>query len=157
MCDFKDVMARFPTGVTIATTCDEGGSPHGLTVSSFCPVSLDPPLVLVCVAKSATSYPVFAQTEEFAVSILRENHAELALRCANSGARKFGGGEFVRTARGGVVVDNPLAAIECRVDQVHDAGDHIILVGQVVDQFLSDAGSPAVYFQRQFAALSSAQ
>ncbi|MEV4870956.1 flavin reductase family protein [Streptomyces syringium] len=155
--DFKEVMARFPTGVAIATTCDEDGDPHGLTVSSFCSVSLAPPLVLICVAKSARCFPVFARTGEFAVSILRERHVELALRFANSKARKFGDGGFVRTSRGGVVVDNALATVECKVDRQHDAGDHIILVGEVVDQLLSDAGGPAVYFNRKFAALDSAR
>jgi flavin reductase ActVB len=155
--DFKDVMARFPTGVAIVTTCDEDGNPHGLTVSSFCSVSLDPPLVLICVAKSATCFPVFERTEDFAVSILRQRHVELALRFANSKVKKFGGGGFVTTPRGGMVVDNALATIDCRVHRRHDAGDHLILVGEVVDQVLADSGFPVVYFNRQFAAISSAQ
>jgi flavin reductase ActVB len=117
-------------------------------------VSLDPPLVLVCVARSAKCFPVFARTGDFAVSILRQRHVDLARRFANSEVDKFGPGGFVRTSRGGVVVDNALAAVECRVDRRHDAGDHVILVGEVVDQVLADAGIPAVYFDREFAAIS---
>jgi flavin reductase ActVB len=153
--ELKDVMARFPTGVAIVTTRDETGSPHGLTVSSFCSVSLDPPLVLVCVAKSANCFPVFVRARDFAVSILRERHVDLARRFAKRSADKFAGGGFVRTPRGSVIVDNALAAVECSVERQHDAGDHVILVGGVVDQLLADAGQPAVYFDRQFTAINS--
>ncbi|GAU65800.1 putative NADH-dependent flavin oxidoreductase [Streptomyces sp. NBRC 110611] len=155
--EFKDVMARFPTGVAIVTTCDEAGEPHGLTVSSFCSVSLDPPLVLICVAKSARCFPAFERGGEFAVSILRRHHTELARRFATSTAGKFAGGGFTRTQRGGVIVEDALAALECLVDARHDAGDHVILVGKVVDQTLADRGTPAVYVDRTFATISSAR
>ena len=151
---FKDAMARFPTGVAIVTTVDEHDVPHGLTVSSFCSVSLDPPLVLVCLARSARCFPVFARTGDFAVSVLRPSHAELALRFANTTAEKFGRGGFARTSRGGVVVADALATVECEVDRRHDAGDHVIVVGEVVGQPLADTGSPVVYFDRRFAAIS---
>ncbi len=153
---FKDAMARFPTGVAIVTTVDEHDTPYGLTVSSFCSVSLDPPLVLVCLARSARCFPVFARTGDFAVSVLRPRHAELALRFADRTAEKFGRGGFARTSRGGVVVDDALATVECKVDRRHAAGDHVILVGEVVGQPLADTGSPAVYFDRRFAAISPA-
>ncbi|MGW6905709.1 flavin reductase family protein [Streptomyces sp. NPDC054940] len=152
---FKEVMARFPTGVAIATVCDERGLPHGLTVSSFCSVSLDPPLVLLCVAKSARSFPAFARAAEFAVSVLREHHTDLAKRFATSDEEKFRRGGLVRTPRGGLVVDDALAVVECLVDQLHDAGDHVIVVGKVVDTRTTEPGTPAVYFNRRFAALSS--
>jgi flavin reductase ActVB len=150
-------MARFPTGVAIVTTLDEHGDPHGLTVSSFCSVSLDPPLVLVCLARSARCFPVFTRSGDFAVSILRPHHAQLALRFADTTAEKFareGQGGFARTSRGGVVVDDALATVECKVEGRHDAGDHVILVGQVVGRPSADDGIPAVYFDRRFAALS---
>ncbi|MFJ8933004.1 flavin reductase family protein [Streptomyces sp. NPDC102340] len=154
---FKEVMARFPTGVAIATVCDEHGLRHGMTVSSFCSVSLDPPLVLLCVAKSARSFPAFARAAEFAVSVLREHHTDLAKRFATSDAEKFGRGGLQRTSRGGVVVGDALAVVECLVDQLHDAGDHLIVVGRVVDaRATAEPGAPAVYFNRRFAALSPA-
>lgn len=152
----REAMARFPTGVAIATVRDERGLPHGLTVSSFCSVSLDPPLVLLCVARSAQCFPVFARASEFAVSVLREHHAELAARFATAGAEKFGPGGLGRTARGGVVVDDALAVVECLVEQRHDAGDHVIVVGRVVGTHLTESGAPAVYFNRRFAALGPA-
>ncbi|MFB7911389.1 flavin reductase family protein [Kitasatospora sp. NPDC059146] len=151
---FKDVMARFPTGVTIATTTDRDGTPHGLTISSFCSVSLEPPLVLACVAKSATCHPVFARTGRFAISILHQDQSDLALRFADRTARKFGGGGFLRTDRGNVVVADALATLECTVHSRHDGGDHTILVGEVVGQTLAAEGAPVVYVDRRFAALA---
>ncbi|MGV4925077.1 flavin reductase family protein [Streptomyces sp. BHT-5-2] len=155
--DFKDAMARFPTGVAIATTCDEAGAPHGLTVGSLCSVSLDPPLVLICVARSARCFPVFERSGEFAVSVLRRQHAELARRFATRTAEKFAAGGFTRTARGGVVVDDALATLDCLVDGRHEAGDHLILVGKVVDHRLADDGAPAVYVDRKFTTISPAR
>ncbi|MEU6131741.1 flavin reductase family protein [Saccharopolyspora sp. NPDC047091] len=151
--ELKDVLARYASGVAILTTRDETGQPHGMTVSSFCPVSLEPPLVLVCVAKSAKSFPVFSRTRDFAVSVLRDQHVEVARRFATSGARKFAAGGFVRSEHGGVVLDGALAAVECRLERSHDAGDHLILVGAVVGHELLHDGVPVVYYDRGFSAL----
>jgi flavin reductase ActVB len=115
-------------------------------------VSLDPPLVLVCVAKSARCFPVFLEANEFAVSVLCTHHADLARRFASSGADKFGGGGLVRTTRGGVVVGDALASVECTTSRLHDAGDHVIVVGEVVAHRAA-SGSPAVYFDRRFTEL----
>ncbi|MGW8976702.1 flavin reductase family protein [Streptomyces platensis] len=156
--EFKDAMARFPTGVAVVTACDETGAPHGLTVSSLCSVSLDPPLLLICVAKSARCSPVFERSAEFAVSLLRSHHTELARRFATSTAEKFAGGGFARTPRGGVVVEDALATLDCLVDGRYDAGDHVILVGKVVDHRLADGhGTPAVYVDRKFTTPSPAR
>ncbi|MFD5395005.1 flavin reductase family protein [Streptomyces sp. NPDC127097] len=155
---FKDAMARFPTGVAVVTACDETGAPHGLTVNSLCSVSLDPPLLLICVAKSARCHPVFERSAEFAVSLLRGHHTELARRFATSTAEKFAGGGFTRTPRGGVVVEDALATLDCLVEERYDAGDHVILVGKVVDHLLAaDHGTPAVYVDRKFTTPSPAR
>ena len=146
---FRDAMARFPTGVTIVTTHDEDGTPHGFTASSFCSVSLDPPLVLVCLAKSANSFAVFARTGHFAVSVLQAHHAELAHRFATKNADKFSQGRFVNTARG-TVLEEALAVVECSVESRHEVGDHIIMVGRVDAVLLGDMGTPAIYFDRSF-------
>jgi flavin reductase ActVB len=144
-------MSRLATGVAVVTTRDQYGNPHGLTVNSFCSVSLDPPLVLVCVARGARCFPVFNRTGEFAVSILSSGQEELARRFASSGADKFGGAGLVRTARGGVLVAGALATVECVTHARHDAGDHEILIGEVVAESLATRlGSPAVYFDRRF-------
>ena len=151
---FKAAMARFASGVTIVTTRDPDGVRHGFTASSFCSVSLDPPLVLVCVARSATSYPAFAACERFAVSVLRAEQTELASRFARKGEDKFGGGGFVPGGTGQPVVAGALAVAECAATSRFDAGDHVILVGRVLRADATE-GTPAVYFNRNFSELQN--
>ena len=150
---FRTAMARFPSGVTIVTTQDANGTPHGFTASSFCSVSLDPPLVLVCLGRSAKSYPVFDACERFAVSILRPQHTELARRFASKNVDKFAGGHFVRTASGLTAVEGALVLVECIVHNRHDGGDHVIIVGRV-DRTLVGDGDPIVYFNRGFGTIT---
>ncbi|NYF59549.1 flavin reductase family protein [Micromonospora purpureochromogenes] len=150
---YREAMARFPSGVAIVTTHDEDGTPYGFTASSFCSVSLDPPLVLVCLARSANSFPVFQRSRHFAVSFLRSHHVDLAKRFASKSPDKFGAGGFVRTDGGATVLREALAAVECVIDSRHVAGDHVILVGGVQRVVLPDDGSPVVYFDRGFRAL----
>src|SRR5437762_8278091 len=101
---FRDTMARFPSAVTIVTTRDPAGRPRGFTASSFCSVSLDPPLILVCLARSADSYPVFTSCDRFAVSMLAEDDADLAYRLGTQRADKFALDRFRQTATGLMVV-----------------------------------------------------
>jgi len=150
---FRDAMARFPSGVTIVTTHDESGRPYGFTASSFCSVSAEPPLVLVCLAKSAYSYPVFARIDRFAISILQTDHVHLARRFASKNVDKFACGGFVRTPRGATVLEEALAVVECSVHNRHEAGDHMILVGEVEQVLLADRRRPAVYFDRAFSTI----
>ncbi|WP_225448511.1 flavin reductase family protein [Streptacidiphilus sp. P02-A3a] len=129
--EFRTALARFPSGVTAVTTLDREGRPYGFTASSFCSVSLDPPLVLVCLARTAESYPVFAGCDRFGVSVLRPRHRELARLLATRGADKFGGGWAVPTASGIPVVPDALCVLDCTVHDRYTAGDHIILIGEV--------------------------
>ncbi|MGH3801510.1 MAG: flavin reductase family protein [Pseudonocardiaceae bacterium] len=154
---FRDAMARFPTGVAIVTTHDEGGRPYGFTASSFCSVSLDPPLVLVCLARSARSYPVFARNQSFAISVLQSTHVEFARRFASKIiSDRFAPGGFIYTLRGSIVLEEALAVVECSVDSRHEAGDHVIMVGEVDQVSLAEQGKPVVYFDRGFRTLCSA-
>ncbi len=152
---FRDAMARFATGVAIVTTHDQIGTPYGFTASSFCSVSLDPPLVLVCLATSARSYPVFARTHSFAISILQSTHVEFAQRFASKIPDRFAPGGFNYTPRGFIVLDEALAFVECSVHSRHEAGDHVIMVGEVDQVSLADQGKPVVYFDRGFRSLCS--
>lgn len=146
---FRQALAYFPSGVTIVTALDTTGTPHGFTASAFCSVSLDPPLVCACLARSARCHPVFAACDEFAVSVLRPEHTELALRFARKGEDKFAHGRFRRTTRRAVVVADALAAVECVVHDRYEVGDHTMLIGEVQQVHLS-TGEPLVFFNRTF-------
>jgi flavin reductase ActVB len=151
---FRAAMSRFATGVTVVTTRDEENRPYGFTASSFCSVSLDPPLILVCLARTANSFQVFARSPRFAVSILQAQHAEVAARFATKRADKFDGCIIAPSPSGLPVVAQALAVVECELRNRHEAGDHIIMVGQVYGVQLSE-GSPMVYFERAFHRLAS--
>jgi flavin reductase ActVB len=150
---FRAAMASFPSGVTVVTTRDAAGRPHGFTASSFCSVSLDPPLILVCLARSANCFEAFRDCARFAVSILQPQHTELAQRFASKTADKFAYGRFTTTASGLVVVDDAVAVVDCSVHRRVEAGDHIIMVGEVHEVRLG-GGTPVVYLNRGFGTVS---
>jgi flavin reductase ActVB len=150
---FRDAMARFPSGVVITTARDENGEAHGFTASSFCSVSADPPLVLVCLAKSANCHPVFTRCRRFAISIVAAGQVHHAIRFATKGARKFTDVGFTTTATGQPSVAGALATLDCVVAGRHPAGDHTIIVGDVQQIALGDHEPPAVYYRRAFHSL----
>jgi flavin reductase (DIM6/NTAB) family NADH-FMN oxidoreductase RutF len=140
---FRQALGQFATGVTVVATVDAGGRPRGLTVSSFCSVSLDPPLVLVCVDNRSETHSAFAATGLFGVSVLAEHQQEVSRRFATLGPAK-NDFEFAWGPRGAPLVPGALAQIECRLHAEHGAGDHRIYVGEVL--FLRvDPGRPLLY------------
>lgn len=146
--DLRSAMTTFPSGVTIVTTRDEEGEPWGFTASAFCSLSLDPPLVLVCLSKTAQSYDVFMRSHRWNIHIVGAEHSELALKFATRGAEKFSGGEF-EDVHGLPTLPNVPARIECVEYEKTDGGDHTIFIGRVVD--VEKAGtSPAVYHDKRF-------
>lgn len=146
---FRDAMAAFPSGITIVTTVDDAGRRWGFTATSFCSVSMDPPLVLVCLARTAECHPVFADAPRWVVHVIRPEHADLALRFATRGADKFADAGFHADERGLPVLDGACVALSCVAHQRLDGGDHTILLGRVERTRLGEA-SPAVYFRRRF-------
>ncbi|WP_243788669.1 flavin reductase family protein [Saccharopolyspora gloriosae] len=129
--DLRSTMARFPTGVTITTTLDRDGAPWGFTAGSLVSVSLDPPLISVCVAFGARCYPAFAESGTFTVNVLRHDRAELARTFASKGVDKFAAAGFTRSATGMRLDEGTVAVLGCEVHGRHPAGDHLILVGLV--------------------------
>jgi flavin reductase ActVB len=147
---FRDAMSRFPSGVVIATARDEAGEAHGFTASSFCSVSADPPLVLLCLATSANCHPVFARCQGFAISVLHAGQVEHAVRFATKGARKFTDLDLTSTANGHPSLAGALVTLDCIVEDRHPAGDHTIIVGHVQHVALGDGEQPTVYYSRAF-------
>ena len=150
---FREALAHFASGVTIVTARGPDGL-HGFTATGFTSVSLAPPLILVCVARTASAYDGVVGSELFGVSVLREDQLGLAERFATSGIDRFEG-VSVRFGPAASVplIEGALAHLECRPHARHEAGDHTLLVGQVLSA-TTVVGTPLVHFARRFGAFA---
>lgn len=127
----RKAFGTFVTGVTIVTTYDSDGNPRGMTANSFTSVSLDPPLLLICIGKSASSYEAFGQTESFAVNFLHEGQIDVSGVFASKSADKFDSVRHHAVHTGAPVLADSLSWFDCTVYNRVDAGDHVILIGEV--------------------------
>jgi 3-hydroxy-9,10-secoandrosta-1,3,5(10)-triene-9,17-dione monooxygenase reductase component len=144
---FRQVLGHFPTGVTVVTTMVDG-RPVGLAVGSFCSLSLDPPLVLFCPAANSSTFPAIRESGVFCVNVLGEDQEEICRAFAGKGPDKFQGIGWKPAATGSPVITDVLAWIDCRVDTIHDAGDHFIVVGRVLDVGVDDhRGGPLIFYR----------
>lgn len=142
--EFRQALGSFVTGVTVITTVDESGKPHGLTANSFSSVSLDPPLILWSQARTAPSHQVFSSCERFAVNILADEQVDISNRFARSAADKFGG-TSTHAGLGGVpLIDGSAAHLECRLVNTYPGGDHVVFIGQV-ERIERHARQPLVF------------
>jgi flavin reductase (DIM6/NTAB) family NADH-FMN oxidoreductase RutF len=151
--DFRRVLGHFATGVTILTTADPDGRPTGLTASAFCSVSLDPPLVLVCVDHKSQSFPALSESRGFAVNVLSAAQEDLSRRFASTRLDKFDGVAYTPGLHGAPVLDDALAQIECETVSKHVQGDHTIFVGRV-ERTRVGSGEPLVYFRGRYERLA---
>jgi flavin reductase (DIM6/NTAB) family NADH-FMN oxidoreductase RutF len=148
--DFRHVLGHFASGVTIVTTFDADGRPTGLTASAFTSVSLDPPLILVCVDHKSQSYPALRDSGRFAVNILHLDQQELSKRFATTRLDKFDGVPFRRSEELAVpLIDGALAQLECATVSAHVEGDHTIFVGRV-ERAHTGAGAPLLYWRGRY-------
>jgi flavin reductase (DIM6/NTAB) family NADH-FMN oxidoreductase RutF len=138
--------------VTVVTTKAEDGSDEGMTVSALCSVSLDPPLVLICIEKSASVYPALTRAPAFVVNILSAKQEQIARRFAIVDIDRFEGVGFSRSGNGIAVLDEVLGVIECNRVALHDAGDHTIVVGEV-EAGHAESGAPLLYYRGGYAQL----
>ena len=143
----RSVMACFPTGVTVVTTRDAQGAPMGLTVNSLTSVSLEPPLILVCIGRSTGSHDRLIASGSFAVSVLSEAQADIARRFARqpSGGR-FEGIAWWQTPSGNAVIEGATAWLDCSLEEMMQAGDHTIILGRA--QSCGSSDTPALLFHR---------
>lgn len=141
--EFRRALGQFASGVTVVTTRTAAGQPQGLTVSSFCSVSLDPPLVLVCVDKRSEATQGLSESRLFAVSVLAEDQQDVSQRFALGGPERFNG-HLTSTREGLVLVPGAVAQLVCRLHTAHDAGDHFIYIGEV-QSLTVQPGRPLLY------------
>jgi len=148
--EFKRACGRFATGVTVATVCDSAGTPHGLTVSSFTSVSLEPPLILVCIGHEASVIQHFRSAAHFGISILGEEQRTLSDHFARKGHDRFDGVDWHPGAAGVPVIDGIVASLECSVHERFPAGDHDIFVGKVIHTYVHEDARPLLYFASRY-------
>ncbi len=144
--ELRRAFGTFLTGVTVITTRDHNGIPRGMTANSFTSVSLDPPLLLVCIGKSASSFSAFSDSLSFAVNLLHESQKDVSSLFASKSTEKFRSLSHDTVHTGAPVLTDCLAWFDCRVHQRVDAGDHIILIGRV--QAFGTSPAPPLAFCR---------
>jgi flavin reductase (DIM6/NTAB) family NADH-FMN oxidoreductase RutF len=147
--EFRRACGRFATGVTIATVLDAQGAAHGLTVSSFTSVSLDPPLVSICLGHAVSVIDLFRAANYFGINILSEQQRDLSERFARKGHDRFQGVAWAPGETGAPLIAGVLAAIECRVEQRIPVGDHDLFVGRMVAARAAE-GEPLLHFARGY-------
>jgi flavin reductase (DIM6/NTAB) family NADH-FMN oxidoreductase RutF len=150
----KNAYACWATGVTIVTA-RSGDRIHGMTVSAFTEVSLEPPLVLVCVDRTSNTQPLIAEGGVFAVNILARDQEPLAKRfaCVDAEDRRFVDLDCESGATGAPLLAGAVASLDCRLESAHESGDHIIYVGEVVGVHVSD-GDPLLFYKRGYCGLA---
>lgn len=147
---YRNALAHFPSGVCVVTTIDPSGQSWGFTASAFSALSLDPPLVLVCLDRNAESHGAFTEAGYFAISILASHQAVLATRFASRGIEKFDGLQISSGPETGApLIPEAIVQIECHMHQTIPVGDHTILVGEVVGASLAE-GQPLVHHNRRY-------
>ena len=147
---YRQVLGHFPTGVTVITAHGDDG-PVGLCVGSFASVSLDPPLVAFFAGDRSASWPKIQEAGHYCVNVLADDQEDVARVFAGKGDDKFSGiGWRPSVATGAPVIHDVLAWIDTRIEAVHQAGDHWIVVGRVLDLEIGHEGGPLVFYRGGF-------
>jgi flavin reductase (DIM6/NTAB) family NADH-FMN oxidoreductase RutF len=150
--ELRQTLGSFATGVAVATTLDAKGMPKGFTANSFTSVSLDPPLVLVCVGKSASCYPAFAGAGHFAINILCEAQQHVSRAFASKSPDKFAEMPWVPGVTGSPIFPDSTAWLDCELHDRVEAGDHLIVIGRVLSFGHCPAKRPLGYYRGSYIA-----
>ena len=147
---FRDSMGRFATGITVMTTRGEGVAPMGMTVNSFASLSLDPPLVMWSIQRQSDCLEAFDNSPGFAANILDSDQESLSRRFARQGEHALRQGEYRIGRSGQPVLKGCLASFECRLWRRYDGGDHIIIIGHVLEMEARPTGKPLLFYSGQY-------
>ncbi len=151
---FREVLGHFASGVVAVTGVDSGGRPLGLTVTSFTSVSLAPPLVSFCVARTSRTWPKIHRSDGVCINILSDQQQDLSASLARSGEGKFGGIGWSMSAKGLPLLNGALSWLECQISAEHPAGDHNIVVTQVQRLAASDLSGPLLRYRGSYGRLA---
>ena len=143
---YRQVLGHFPTGVTVITAAPDG-VPVGMAVGSFASVSLDPPLVAFFAGHGSASWPKIQAAGSFCVNILAEDQEGVCRRFASKDEDKFAGLGWKPAGSGSPLLDGVLAWIDCDIESVIEAGDHVCVMGHVRDLEVAHDGGPLLFFR----------
>jgi len=146
----RDAFGCFATGVTVITTNPSGGPVQGMTANSFTSVSLDPPLVLWCLGKESDCLTMFSQVPNFAINILSAAQQDLSNHCAKPGDHSLDQFKWQSGKTGAPILDGAITTLDCEVADRIDAGDHIIMLGRVVDMVDGTGEAPLIFNRGQY-------
>lgn len=151
--DLRSFMAGFPTGVSIVTTVDAGRRPHGMTCTSLCSVSLDPPIVLVCLRAGSATLEALAASGAFSINVLGRHAEDVAALFASGDRQRFDRVRWHRPAGAGGphLARDARAVADCRAGGVRPSGDHAVVFGEVARTTAVSAAAPLLYGLRRFA------
>ncbi|MER8038200.1 flavin reductase family protein [Streptomyces hydrogenans] len=147
---FRDVLGRFASGITVVAALDDD-APVGFACQSFASLSLDPPLVMLAVGRSSTSWPRIQSAGRFCVNILAEDQRTTCAALGRSGPDKFADVPWRVSEHGTVRVDGALAHVECVLHEVYEAGDHHLVTAHVVALDAGEDGRPLLYYRSRYA------
>ena len=146
----RDALGCFATGVTVVTALDDEGRPAGLTVNSFTSVSLEPPLLLVCIHKQAATAGALVGADSFAINVLQNQQQPASITFSTRGEDRFGCTPWSTGEAGAPILGDSLCVFECERFAVYDGGDHHILVGQVIKASFDAGLDPLLYFRGKY-------
>lgn len=149
----RQCLGKFATGVTVVTCADANGNPNGITANSFSAVSLEPPLVLWNLAKVSNSLDAYLSAKYFAVNVLTADQRNLAAHFAKSDHTRFDNVEYTTSANGVPLLPDTLATFNCRTHEIHDCGDHYVIIGEV-NSFKSAEREPLLFFGSAYRAIA---
>jgi flavin reductase (DIM6/NTAB) family NADH-FMN oxidoreductase RutF len=146
----RDALGCFATGVTVVTCVDDGGRPAGLTVNSFTSVSLEPPLLLVCIHKKAASAAALTSASHFAINVLQTGQQPASITFSTRVEDRFGTTPWSCGEAGAPILKDSLCVFECERFALYDGGDHHILVGHVVKASFDAGLDPLLFFRGRY-------
>lgn len=142
---FRQCLGKFATGVTVVTCTDATGKPYGITANSFSSVSLEPPLILWNIAKVAHSLEAYLNASHFAINVLSAAQQPLSAQFARSDHTRFTDVDYALSSDDAPIFPDSLAVFECRTHQIHDCGDHYVIIGEVT-AFRSSDDKPLLFY-----------
>jgi len=151
---FRRVLGHYPTGVCVVTAIEPEGTPAAMVVGSFTSVSLDPPLVAFFPDRGSTSWPRIERAGRFCVNVLGSHQQDLCRRFAAKNADKFAGLDYGLSTGGSPVLHDVVAWIDCTLEVVHEAGDHLIVLGRVRELDIARPDQPLLFFRGKYGSFS---